>query len=233
MEREWLEARLAEGRSIASIAAEAGKGASTIAYWITKHGLVAAGRDKHAAKRPVDEALLRELVERGLSIRQLAAELGLSPTAVRHWLRRFGLRRNRAPFGAATTSRMPWCASARRTDGRRSSSDGSGRFYGAARATSSGSCVVGAVRRRSLSPRRAAAVRSCGYDRYLGALQFHHVDPATKRFEIGARGLTRAISTSCAPRPRKCVLLCANCHAEVEAGISELRFAAAPADDGG
>lgn len=159
MEREWLEARLAEGRSIASIAAEAGKGASTIAYWITKHGLVAAGRDKHAAKRPVDEALLRELVERGLSIRQLAAELGLSPTAVRHWLRRFGLRTEPSTLRRGDDKPdavVRECATHGWTT---FVLGGSGRFYGAARATSSGSCVVGAVRRRSLSPRRAAAVR--------------------------------------------------------------------------
>ena len=46
------------------------------------------------------------------------------------------------------------------------------------------------------------------------------VDPTTKRFasrpERG-RALARA---SRARRPRKCVLLCANCHAEVEAGVT-------------
>jgi hypothetical protein len=27
----------------------------------------------------------------------------------------------------------------------------------------------------------------CGYDRYAGALQFHHLDPATKSFGLGLR----------------------------------------------
>jgi hypothetical protein len=28
----------------------------------------------------------------------------------------------------------------------------------------------------------------CGYDRCLAALQFHHVDPSTKRFTVGGTG---------------------------------------------
>ena len=61
----------------------------------------------------------------------------------------------------------------------------------------------------------------CGYDRFSGALQFHHVDPETKRFGLAERGLTRSIEVVNA-EARKCVLLCANCHAEVEAGFRTL-----------
>jgi hypothetical protein len=35
----------------------------------------------------------------------------------------------------------------------------------------------------------------CGYDRYLGALQFHHRDDASKEFGLGDRGLTRSLDT--------------------------------------
>jgi DNA-directed RNA polymerase subunit RPC12/RpoP len=58
----------------------------------------------------------------------------------------------------------------------------------------------------------------CGYDRYIGALQFHHVDDAEKDFGLGERGLTRSLDAVRA-EARKCVLLCANCHSEVEGGI--------------
>ncbi len=65
-----------------------------------------------------------------------------------------------------------------------------------------------------------ACVR-CGFDEHVCALQFHHLDPAAKDFEIGGRGLTRAIERLRA-EARKCVLLCANCHAAVEAGVANL-----------
>jgi ribosomal protein L37AE/L43A len=61
----------------------------------------------------------------------------------------------------------------------------------------------------------------CGYDRSMVALQFHHRDPADKQFHIAHRGAARSISTA-RGEAAKCVLLCANCHAEVEAGLATI-----------
>jgi hypothetical protein len=58
----------------------------------------------------------------------------------------------------------------------------------------------------------------CGYDRCVSALQFHHRDPAQKAFQLGSGGLTRSLERL-RKEAGKCVLLCANCHAEVEAGF--------------
>ena len=60
----------------------------------------------------------------------------------------------------------------------------------------------------------------CGYSRCLAALEFHHLDRAEKRFAVGGRGITRSMAEARA-EVRKCALLCANCHAEVEAGFAE------------
>lgn len=60
----------------------------------------------------------------------------------------------------------------------------------------------------------------CGYNRYYGSLEFHHVDPATKTLKLGgavAYSLARGLEEI-----KKCVLLCGNCHPEVEAGVTEL-----------
>lgn len=61
----------------------------------------------------------------------------------------------------------------------------------------------------------------CGYDRYLGAIQFHHVDPEQKSFGLACGGITRAIK-KVREEAVKCVPLCANCHAEVEGGFARL-----------
>src|SRR5215207_2786150 len=53
------------------------------------------------------------------------------------------------------------------------------------------------------------------------ALHFHHVDPEQKSFGLARRGITRSIDILRA-EIRKCVLLCSNCHAEVEAGATRL-----------
>ena len=61
----------------------------------------------------------------------------------------------------------------------------------------------------------------CGYDRYIGALHFHHIDPSQKEFAVSGRGFTRSIQKM-REEAAKCVLLCSNCHAEVEAEIATL-----------
>jgi hypothetical protein len=58
----------------------------------------------------------------------------------------------------------------------------------------------------------------CGYDRWVGALQFHHRDGEEKEFGLADRGLTRSLEVV-RREAAKCILLCANCHSEVEAGI--------------
>lgn len=60
----------------------------------------------------------------------------------------------------------------------------------------------------------------CGYSRCAAALHFHHLDPATKRFGLAEGGWSRSIE-ALREEARKCVLLCSNCHAEVEAAIVE------------
>jgi hypothetical protein len=61
----------------------------------------------------------------------------------------------------------------------------------------------------------------CGYDRCLAALQFHHRDPEMKAFALSYQGVTRSLEKA-REEARKCDLLCARCHAEVEAGVATL-----------
>lgn len=60
----------------------------------------------------------------------------------------------------------------------------------------------------------------CGYDKYLGAIHFHHINPKEKDFTISNDRvkLVDAIAES-----EKCVLLCANCHAEVHANLVQIK----------
>ena len=63
--------------------------------------------------------------------------------------------------------------------------------------------------------------QSCGYNKYPGALELHHIDRTQKSFGIGDKGYTRSWEKVKAELD-KCVLLCANCHREVGAGILQL-----------
>ena len=52
----------------------------------------------------------------------------------------------------------------------------------------------------------------CGYSKCLRALQFHHIDPHTKEFEVSR---ARQSLDELKKEADKCMLLCANCHAEI------------------
>lgn len=57
----------------------------------------------------------------------------------------------------------------------------------------------------------------CGYDRCRQALELHHLDPLQKDFTI-AQNTNRAWEIVCKELP-KTVMVCANCHREIHAGI--------------
>lgn len=61
----------------------------------------------------------------------------------------------------------------------------------------------------------------CGYAKHPGVLDFHHIDPLTKSFGISSGGFSRAWS-SIEVELKKCVLVCANCHREIELGLTKL-----------
>src|SRR5688572_23204281 len=52
----------------------------------------------------------------------------------------------------------------------------------------------------------------CGYNRYQGALEFHHLDPSKKDFGFGSSVVGWLKMKE---ELDKCILVCANCHREI------------------
>lgn len=224
MERDWLADKLEAGASYEAIARAVGCSPSKVSYWASKHGLTSSHTARHAAREPLDPDTLVALVEDGASIREIASALERSPTTIRHWLRRLGAesprarRRNEGAIAAAAGAdeailtctthgptrhvrrergfRCVVCRSAAVTERRRR------------------------VKRRLLDEAGGRCVL-CGYDRCVASLHFHHLDPETKSFALGITGVTRSLEAARA-EARKCVVLCANCHGEVESGLADV-----------
>jgi transposase len=233
MDRDWLASRLAQGRSIESLARDSGRSPSTVAYWVNKHGLTSRHAPKHAARGGIERERLQALVEEGCSIRAMAQELDVSYATVRHWLRRYGLTTPRGRRLAETaTARAHGADTTTATCSRHGVTTFTRESNGGFRCMKCRSESVSARRRRLKAQLVADAGGRCvicGYDRSVVALQFHHRDPTVKTFSIAHRGLARSLEATLA-EVRKCVLLCANCHAEVEAGVATLP--AVQADEG-
>jgi transposase len=181
----------------------------------------ASSARKNAPRGGIARERLEPLVLDGLSIRAIAQRLEVNYATVQHWLGKHELKTRRAAQPRGSDAR---------TVQRECSVHGLTTFvkYSATDHHRCEQCRKDRVvaRRRKV---KALLVEEaggrcvlCGYDRYTGALQFHHLDPALKSFGLGVRGVARSLER-CREEARKCALLCANCHAEVEAGVAAVR----------
>ena len=225
MKRRFLEECLAEGLSLEEIGKRAGKHRSSVRYWMQKYGLRSTDA-KSVPESGLTRVELEPLVDEGLTIEKIAQRLGVSDSTVKKWLKRHDLRTRGAQ---------------RRILLDRLRDEGKGyvqlecRRHGLTRHISVASerrlrcatCRAEAVSRRRRKVKEILVGEAggkcvlCGYARHSVALQFHHLDPRSKSFGLGVRGITRSIARL-REEASKCVLVCANCHAEVEAGVTEL-----------
>lgn len=220
MDKDVLSEWLAAGDSLEEIGRRVARHPSTVGYWVKRHGLAAPGRDRHAPRGGISFDELQSLIDRGLTVRGIAAELDVSVGTVRHWLRRHGLRTERArrPREHAVGQRMS------ATCVRHGDTEFIIRGDGSPRCLACRSEAVVAHRRRlkeTLIREAGGVCVLCAYDRCAGALHFHHLDPSDKVFSIAQEGMTRALDVA-RSEAAKCVLLCANCHAEVENGYATI-----------
>lgn len=221
MQKEFLEQCLAEGMSLEAIGKRAAKHESTVSYWLKKHGLEAVRTEKHSAKGAPSKEEMERLLATGLPLREIADRMDRSLTTIRHWMRKYKLETERS-------SRLRESKDACREDVKsarlRCPTHGLSTFV--ARSDGRfrcGQCRIEAVARRRRALKRilveeaGGACLICGYSRCDRALEFHHLDPKAKQFQITSH--TRSLARLRA-EASKCVLLCSNCHAEVEAGIA-------------
>jgi len=215
-----LEDCLAEGLSLDAIGELVGKHPSTVGYWLKKHGLTASKTRHHSPRGGLDRSELESHVSAGLTIRQIAERVDRSPTTVRYWLDRYGLTVVGGGRPRRSSGQKRAVFDCRRHGEATFVLEGRGTYR----------CTV--CRAESVAKRRRAVKRKlveeaggkcaiCGYSKCQRGLQFHHLDPAAKEFHLGSGGLTRSLARSRA-EAQKCILLCGNCHVEVEAGLVDL-----------
>lgn len=187
MDRASLEQLLGQGLSLAEIGKRVGRHEATVSYWLKKYGLAAVNQGKHAAKGGLDRDDLDLLVAAGMSIAEIAEAVGRSKATVRHWLGKHGLR-----TGGGVGRRSADASRAAREAGLAETTlvcptHGEGRHVRDTRGYfRCRRCRQEAVVRRRrrvkeiLVEEAGGRCRLCGYDRCVAALEFHHLDPATK-----------------------------------------------------
>ena len=58
----------------------------------------------------------------------------------------------------------------------------------------------------------------CGYNICTSSLDFHHINPEDKKFRLNFCGINEHTDNEIIEEIYKCMLLCRNCHGEIEYG---------------
>jgi transposase len=221
VDRSYLEEQLAAGMSLEQIAEELGLHASTVGYWLKKHQLEAVGAGRFAPRGAPDRTLLDQLAADGATLKEMADAVERSISTVRYWLDRWDIERPRRTRRAdPAVDPVIVDRECRRHGLTRFRLEGRGYYR----------CLLCRQERvsewrrrvkRRLIEEAGGKCMLCGYAECAAALQFHHVDPSQKTFALSHEGVARNMQLARA-EAAKCILLCANCHAEVEVGYRTL-----------
>lgn len=77
---------------------------------------------------------------------------------------------------------------------------------------------------KKMAPVREAAGRGCALcgEVEIVCLDFHHLDPATKSFDVSQSARQKKNEAEIRAEIQKCVVLCGNCHRKLHGGVLSL-----------
>jgi len=157
----------------------------------------------------MEKQLLQDAVLRGDSLSQISKLMNTSITNVRYWLKKFDLKLKRGPKGKKpkdfSFARKCKCGE---TD--------PNKFYGnkttvCAVCHSKYTLAKGQDNRKYMLDKLGGKCINCGFDKWCGSLDIHHLDPSKK--DIAFSSARYWMRSKIDKELVKCVLLCKNCHA--------------------
>lgn len=165
--------------------------------------------------------ILKELVDNGLSSYQIADKLKLSPTNVRYWLRKYKLqtKHKNKESELKTHHKCNVCLQVKELNSDNFYMRKNGKsFHHYCKDCNNKKVVeLQRARKQTYIEYLGGKCKKCGYDKCNGALDFHHLDPSKKEFNISSN---RSFDINLMKKELdKCIILCRNCHAEFHAGL--------------
>jgi predicted transcriptional regulator len=168
----------------------------------------------------MDYNTVNSLVAKGLSTRKIATELKTSPSNVKYWLKKFNIK----TIPRSEISDHKFCP---RCEIEKLKTEFYNRRNGKGVSVYCKSCTTEQTIERQKKFKqqcidyKGGKCVSCGYNKCNNALDFHHLDPSKKEFNIAHVRLT-SFNDKVKTELNNCALVCANCHREIHAGLIDL-----------
>jgi hypothetical protein len=168
---------------------------------------------------------LEIMIDNGKSLNQISKDTGKSLTTIRYWVKKYDIPFNTKNFseqGIKEYGQLRFCPKCKNN----CSID---EFYN--RRGKKGSsvyckkCTTDQVVERTKKLKqlmvdyKGGCCQVCGYNKYIGSLDFHHINPEEKDFTI-AHIRHYKFDDLIKKELDKCLLVCSNCHREIHGGIT-------------
>lgn len=172
----------------------------------------------------MEKDVLQNFINNGLSLNKISKELNKSLTTIRYWVKKYGLTSQHKTFKQQIKKEIGdyrYCPKCKENCN-------INEFYKKRGVPNSSTyckkCTTIQTLNRIQSLKRqmveykGGCCSICGYDRYMGSLEFHHLNPKEKDFNL-SHMKKYTFDDKIKNELNKCILVCTNCHREIHAKI--------------
>ena len=172
----------------------------------------------------MEKEILQNLISSGLSLNKISKEVNKSLTSIRYWVKKYDLISQHKTFKEQIKKEIGhhrYCPSCEKQcnieDFYQKRGVPNSSTY-CKKCTSIQTLNRSQKLKKQMVDYKGGCCTICGYDRYMGALEFHHLDPKQKDFNL-AHMKKYTFDDKVKNELDKCILVCSNCHREVHAKL--------------
>lgn len=172
----------------------------------------------------MEKTLLESLIGSGLSLRQISNQTGKSLTTLRYWVKKHNLKSNYKSFKfleKVEYGDFRYCPSCKKDCPTENFHQRRGKPHSS---TYCKECTTIQTLNRMQKLKKlmvdykGGCCLICGYNKYMGALEFHHLNPKEKDFNL-SHMKKYTFDDRIKNELDKCILVCSNCHREIHGKV--------------
>lgn len=174
-------------------------------------------------KITIQKEKLESLINNNLSLKEISKNLNTSETTVRRLLKEHNLKAKRLRYEIFIINNIkfktcPTCKETKEVNYENFYISKKDKHCSWCRTCSNKKTISRQIKKKlKCVEYKGGKCCICDYNKYIGALEFHHLDPSKKDFDIGS--MQRNSFKRVEPELKKCILVCSNCHREIHAGL--------------
>jgi len=168
----------------------------------------------------MEKEKLEKYINDGMSLNQISKETSKSLSTIIYWVKKHGLKSNYVNFKNQSKTeygKTRFCKRCQKNVDTKNFHQRRGKENGAVYCkpcTSEQTLERTRLLKSKMVEYKGGSCVRCGYNKYYGALEFHHLDPAIKDFNP-SKLKKYTFDDRVKMELDKCILVCSNCHREI------------------